>query len=60
MSLKQAAKGGLGAVVIIALVVGAIAFLVPGFATILGGLIADLWVTVMSAVAGILGGMFGA
>lgn len=59
MSLKQAAKGGLGAVIIIALVAVAIAFLVPGFATILGGVIASLWVTVMGAVAGILGGLMG-
>jgi hypothetical protein len=59
MSLKQAAKGGIGAVVIIACVAVGIAFLVPGFATILGALIANLWVTVMAAVAGILGGFFG-
>jgi hypothetical protein len=59
MSLKQAAKGGIGAILIIALVAVAVAFLVPRFATILGGLIASLWVTVMGAVAGILGGLMG-
>lgn len=59
MSLKQAARGGLGAVLIVTLVAVALAFLVPGFATIVGGLIADLWVTVMSAVAGLVGGVFG-
>lgn len=59
MSLKQAAKGGIGAIIIIALVAVAVAFLVPSFATILGGLIASLWVTVMGAVAGILGGLMG-
>ncbi|MBK6704726.1 MAG: hypothetical protein IPL62_02590 [Caulobacteraceae bacterium] len=59
MSLKQAAKGGIGAILIIALVAVAVAFLVPSFATILGGLIASLWVTVMGAVAGILGGLMG-
>jgi hypothetical protein len=59
MSLKQVARGGLGAVLIIAVAAIAVAFLVPGFATVLGALIADLWVTVMAAVAGILGGFFG-
>ena len=59
MSLKQAAKGGIGAILIIALVAVAVAFLVPSFATILGGLIARLWVTVMGAVAGTLGGLMG-
>lgn len=59
MSLKQAAKGGIGAIFLIALVAAAVAFLVPSFATILGGLIASLWVTVMGAVAGILGGLMG-
>ena len=46
-------------ILIIALVAVAVAFLVPSFATILGGLIASLWVTVMGAVAGILGGLMG-
>jgi hypothetical protein len=59
MSLKQAARGGLGAILIVALVAIALVFLVPGFATVIGGLIANLWVTVMGAVAGILGGFFG-
>ncbi len=59
MSLKQAARGGLGAILIVALVAVALVFLVPGFATLIGSLIANLWVTVMGAVAGILGGFFG-
>jgi hypothetical protein len=59
MSLKQAAKGGLGAALIIAAVAIALILLVPGFATLLGRLVADLWVTVMGAVAGILGGVMG-
>lgn len=59
MSLKQAAKGGLGAALIILAVAIAIAFLVPGFATVVGRLIANLWVTVMAAVAGILGAFIG-
>jgi hypothetical protein len=59
MSLKQTAKGGIGAVVIVAAIIIALALLAPGFATVLGRLIADLWVTVMAAVAGILGGFFG-
>ena len=45
---------------VIAAITIAIALLVPGFATILGRLIANLWVTVMGAVAGILGGLMGA
>lgn len=36
------------------------AMLVPGFATVIGRAIANLWVTVMAAVAGILGGFIGA
>ena len=59
MSLKQAAKGGLGAILIVALVAVALTLLVPGFATLIGSLIANLWVTVMGVVAGILGGFFG-
>lgn len=59
MSLKQVAKGGLGAALIIAAVAIALILLVPGFATLLGRLVADLWVTVMGAVAGILGGVLG-
>ncbi|MGQ0534063.1 MAG: hypothetical protein ACT4OF_15430 [Caulobacteraceae bacterium] len=59
MSLKQAARGRLGAILIVALAAIALAFLVPGLATLVGRLIANLWVTVMGAVAGILGGFFG-
>jgi hypothetical protein len=59
MSLKQVAKGGLGAALIIAVVGIALVLLVPGFATLLGRLVADLWVTVMGAVAGLLGSVFG-
>lgn len=59
MSLKQAAKGGIGAFAIVLIVGFAVALLVPGFATLLGRLVANLWVTVMGAVAGILGGFMG-
>ena len=59
MSLKQAAKGGVGAFVIVVIVGFAVALLVPGFATLLGRVVANLWVTVMGAVAGILGGFMG-
>lgn len=51
MSGKRALSFGL----IAALVVVAVLLLVPGFATIVGRMIANLWVTVMAAVAGILG-----
>jgi hypothetical protein len=60
MSLKQAAKGGLGAALIIAVVAVALVVLLPGFATLLGRLVGGLWVTVMGAIAGLLGGFFGA
>lgn len=33
--------------------------LVPGLATMLGRLIANLWVTVLGTIAGILGGLLG-
>lgn len=59
MSLKQAAKGGIATILIIAVVAIALVLLVPGSATFLGRLVADLWVTVMGAVAGLLGSFFG-
>lgn len=59
MSLKQATKGRFGALVFIAIVAVALLLLVPGFATLLGRLVANLWVAVMGAVAGILGGLIG-
>jgi hypothetical protein len=49
----------LGPALIIALVIVAALLLVPGFATLIGRMIANLWVTVMAAVAGILGGFIG-
>jgi len=33
--------------------------LVPSFAAVVGRLVGGLWVTVMGAIAGLLGGMFG-
>lgn len=54
------AKRLFGVALITAFVIVAMALLVPGFATIVGRTIANLWVTVMAAVAGILGGFFGA
>ncbi len=59
MSAKQATRRGLGALLIVALVIIAALLLVPSFATLLGRLVANLWVTVMGAVAGILGGLMG-
>lgn len=60
MSAKQSARRNLAAVLILAVAVVAAAALVPGFATFVGRLVANLWVTVMSALAGIVGGFFGA
>ncbi len=54
------AKRLVGAALITAFVVVAAALLVPGLATVVGRAIANLWVTVMAAVAGILGGFIGA
>jgi len=53
------AKRFVGVVLIAAVVLAAALLLVPGSATLLGRVIADLWVTVMAAVAGILGGFIG-
>ena len=47
------------AIVAVAIVLAAAALLVPGLATIVGRMIANLWVTVMGAVAAILGGLMG-
>jgi len=59
MSTKQATLRGLGALLIVVLIVAVAVLLVPSFATILARLVADLWITVMSAVAGLLGGIMG-
>lgn len=59
MNTKQSARRNLGAVLILIVVVVAAVALVPGFAALVGRMVANLWVTVMSAVAGILGGFFG-
>lgn len=53
------AKRLFGVALIAVFVIVAAALLVPGFATIIGRMIANLWVTVMAAVAGILGGLIG-
>jgi len=53
-------KRGVGIIVLAAVVIAAAMLLVPGVATFVGGLIASLWITVMGAVAGILGGILGA
>lgn len=60
MSAKQTDRRNLGAVLVLLVVVIAAAALVPGFAAVVGRMVANLWVTVMSAVAGILGGFLGA
>ncbi|MEZ5970576.1 MAG: hypothetical protein R3C31_02040 [Hyphomonadaceae bacterium] len=57
--MKTARGSFFGIAIIAVFFVLAIVMLVPGFATIVGGLIANLWVTVMGAVAGILGGLIG-
>ncbi len=59
MSTKQARLRGLGALLIVVLIVAVAVLLVPSFATILARLVADLWITVMSAIAGLLGGIMG-
>ena len=60
MNAKQSARRNAGAVLILIVVVLAAAALVPGFATFVGRVVANLWVTVMGAVAGLLGSFFGA
>lgn len=54
------ARRFIGAALIVGFVIAAAALLVPGFATLVGRLIANLWVTVLAAVAGILGAFLGA
>ena len=50
----------LGAVLLgVAAVLVVAALLVPGLAAGVGRLVGGLWVTVMGAVAGLLGGIFG-
>ena len=50
----------LGAVLLgVAAVLVVAALLVPGLAAGVGRLVGGLWVTVMAAVVGLLGGMFG-
>jgi len=54
-------RGSLFGIAIVAAFFAIAAFmLVPGFATLLGQAIASLWVTVIGALAGIVGGLFGA
>ncbi|MEQ1692151.1 MAG: hypothetical protein ABMA00_12755 [Gemmatimonas sp.] len=53
------AKRLVGWALIAAFVVVVAVMLAPGFATLVGRAIANLWVTVMGAVAGILGGFIG-
>jgi len=49
----------LGVLVAVAVVVGVALLLVPSFAAAVGRLVGGLWVTVMGAIAGLLGGFFG-
>lgn len=58
MNAKISARGMLGVALVVALVLAAALLLVPSFAVGLGRLLADLWVTVMGAVAGLLAGVF--
>ncbi|MEQ1817661.1 MAG: hypothetical protein ABL871_03545 [Terricaulis sp.] len=53
------AKRLVGLALIAAFVVVVAALPVPGFATLVGRAIANLWVTVMAAVAGLLGAFIG-
>lgn len=57
MSSRRGSFFGI-AIVAVFFVIAAV-MLVPGFATLIGRVIANLWVTVMAAVAGILGGFIG-
>ena len=57
MSAKIKSRPLLGAMLVAVILVVAAVMLVPSFATGLARLIADLWVTVMGAVAGLLGGV---
>jgi hypothetical protein len=59
VNTKRLTRGGLGVVFVVAVVAIAAALLVPGFATVVGRLVGDLWVTVMAAVVGILGAFLG-
>lgn len=52
-------RSWLGAAAMIGLALITAALLVPSFATGLGRLLGGLWVTVMSAVVGLLGAVFG-
>ncbi len=53
-------RGSLFGVLMVAAGVLALALvLVPSFAAVVGRLVGGLWVTVMGAIAGLLGGMFG-
>lgn len=59
MSAKQTDRRNLSALLVLVVVILTAAALTPGFATFIGRMVANLWVTVMSAVAGLLGGFFG-
>jgi hypothetical protein len=48
-----------GALITVAVVLGLALLLVPSFASGVGRLVANLWVTVMGAVVGILGAFMG-
>lgn len=49
----------LGVTLALAVMFVAALLIAPSLAAVLGRLIGGLWVTVMSAIAGLLGGMFG-
>lgn len=61
MSAKQAIRrrSFWGGLIVVVLVIAAALLLAPNFATLMGRFVANLWVTVMGAVAGILGGLIG-
>lgn len=59
MSAQTNVRSVLGAALVV-IVLGTLALLfVPGFATLLARLVADLWITVIGAIAGLFGGLFG-
>jgi hypothetical protein len=49
-----------GIVIVLVVLIGLSMVLVPAFAAGVGRLVGGLWVTVMGAIAGLLGGMLGA
>lgn len=60
MSARTNVRFALAAALVVIVLATLAVLFVPGAATLLGRLVADLWITVIGAVAGLLGGLFGA